>query len=149
MRPVITPFIMPPPLNIGWNQSFISVFSRQDQEEEKQRWRRELAQSQEQVRAIATSGSDSHSFRWVTTGFPLPVQLTCDMIGPDPTASSAWSLTSPVSRTGASTSRWWRWVRGELLRDQGCNVILPVPGCGWAQQLHSHEGLHPNQWRLW
>merc|ERR1719431_1212879 len=35
----------------------------QDQEEEKQRWRRELAQSQEQVRAIATSGSDSHSFR--------------------------------------------------------------------------------------
>ena len=32
-------------------------------EAEKQRWRRELAQSQEQVRAIATSGSDSHSFR--------------------------------------------------------------------------------------
>ena len=36
----------------------------QDQEEEKQRWRRELMASQEQVRAFVTGGSDSHSFRW-------------------------------------------------------------------------------------
>ena len=35
----------------------------QDQEEEKQRWRRELMASQEQVRAFVTGGSDSHSFR--------------------------------------------------------------------------------------
>ena len=36
----------------------------QEQEEEKQRWRRELLASQEQVRAFVTGGSsDGHSFR--------------------------------------------------------------------------------------
>lgn len=35
----------------------------QEQEEEKQKWRRELIASQDQVRAYVTGNSDSQSFR--------------------------------------------------------------------------------------
>ena len=76
----------------------------QDQEEEKQRWRRELMASQEQVRAFVTGGSDSHSFRcW---SHVAGTHWTLGIAGPGQTASSVWSRILQVNRSRIEARTW-------------------------------------------